>query len=258
MAKKKIAVLTGGGDAPGLNAVIYTLTKTCILKYDYDLIGFKFGYRGLYTNDFMPLTLENTTGILHKGGSILYSSNKDNLFDYKVVENGVAVRKDVSHVAISNLKKDEGKNKAFKLFTAVTVHNIPEGLAVGFAFGSAFATNSPMFSAFLIALGIALQNFPEGLAVALPMHKTLNNKHKAFLYGTASGIVEPIFAILGFFLASQLTFLMPWLLSFSAGAMIYVVVEELLPELHINEKTTIGTWAFMIGFIIMMLLDSCL
>ena len=131
----------------------------------------------------------------------------------------------------SNLKKDEGKNKAFKLFT------------VGFAFGSAFATNSPMFSAFLIALGIALQNFPEGLAVALPMHKTLNNKHKAFLYGTASGIVEPIFAILGFFLASQLTFLMPWLLSFSAGAMIYVVVEELLPELHINEKTTIGTWA---------------
>ena len=158
----------------------------------------------------------------------------------------------------SNLKKDEGKNKAFKLFTAVTVHNIPEGLAVGFAFGSAFATNSPMFSAFLIALGIALQNFPEGLAVALPMHKTLGSKHKAFLYGTASGIVEPIFAILGFFLASQLTFLMPWLLSFSAGAMIYVVVEELLPELHINEKTTIGTWAFMIGFVLMMLLDLCL
>ena len=79
MAKKKIGVLTGGGDAPGLNAVIYTLTKTCILKYDYELIGYKFGYRGLYTNEFTPLTLENTTGILHKGGSILYSSNKDNL-----------------------------------------------------------------------------------------------------------------------------------------------------------------------------------
>lgn len=106
MAKKKIAVLTGGGDAPGLNAVIYTLTKTCILKYDYELIGYKFGYRGLYTNDFMPLTLENTTGILHKGGSILYSSNKDNLFDYKIMENGVAVRKDVSNVAVENLKKE--------------------------------------------------------------------------------------------------------------------------------------------------------
>jgi len=107
MDKKKIAVLTGGGDAPGLNAVIYTLTKTCILKYGYELIGYKFGYRGLYTNDFMPLTLENTTGILHKGGSILYSSNKDNLFDYKVKdENGNVTRKDVSDVAIDNMKKE--------------------------------------------------------------------------------------------------------------------------------------------------------
>ncbi|WP_447581684.1 ATP-dependent 6-phosphofructokinase [Anaerotignum faecicola] len=106
MAKKKIAVLTGGGDAPGLNAVIYTLTKTCILKYGYELIGYKMGYRGLYLNDFMPLTLESVTGILHKGGSILFSSNKDNLFDYKVIENGVAVRKDVSSVAVENLKKE--------------------------------------------------------------------------------------------------------------------------------------------------------
>ena len=158
----------------------------------------------------------------------------------------------------SNLKNDKSKNKAFKLFTAVTVHNIPEGLAVGFAFGSAFTTNISLVPAFLIALGIALQNFPEGLAVALPMNQTLKNKNKAFLYGTASGIVEPIFAIIGFFLASQLTFLMPWLLSFSAGAMIYVVIEELLPELHINEKTTIGTWAFMFGFALMMILDLCL
>lgn len=158
----------------------------------------------------------------------------------------------------SNLQKDKGKNKAFKLFTAVTVHNIPEGLAVGFAFGSAFATTQNFVPALLIAIGIALQNFPEGLAVALPMHKTLNNKNKAFVFGTLSGIVEPIFAILGFFLASQLTFLMPWLLSFSAGAMIYVVIEELLPELHINEKTTIGTWAFILGFVLMMTLDLCL
>lgn len=106
MAKKRIGVLTGGGDAPGLNAVIYTLTKTCILKYDYELIGYKFGYRGLYTNDYMPLTLENTTGILHKGGTILYSSNKDNLFDYTIEENGEKIKKDVSDVAIENMKKD--------------------------------------------------------------------------------------------------------------------------------------------------------
>ncbi|MEA4815594.1 MAG: ATP-dependent 6-phosphofructokinase [Lachnospiraceae bacterium] len=106
MAKRKIGVLTGGGDAPGLNAVIYTLTKTCILKYDYELIGYKMGYKGLYLNDYMPLTLENTTGILHKGGSMLYSSNKDNLFDYVVEENGVKVKKDVSDIAVENMKKD--------------------------------------------------------------------------------------------------------------------------------------------------------
>ena len=107
MANKKVALLTGGGDAPGLNAVIYTLTKTCILKYGYDVIGYKFGYRGLYNNDFSPLTLETTTGILHKGGSILFSSNKDNLFDYKVTdENGNVSKKDVSQVAIDNLKNE--------------------------------------------------------------------------------------------------------------------------------------------------------
>ena len=158
----------------------------------------------------------------------------------------------------SNLKKDKGKFKAYKLFVAVTVHNIPEGLSVGFAFGAVYAVSGNFLPALMVAVGIALQNFPEGLAVALPMYQTLGKKSKAFLYGSLSGAVEPIFAIIGFFLASELTFLMPWLLAFSAGAMIYVVVEELLPELHINEKTTIGTWAFMIGFIIMMILDLCL
>ncbi|MDR2649345.1 MAG: ATP-dependent 6-phosphofructokinase [Clostridiales bacterium] len=106
MAKTKIAVLTGGGDAPGLNAVIYALTRACIRKFDCELIGYKFGYRGLYHNDFVPLTMETTTGILHKGGTILYSSNKDNLFDYLIEENGVMVKKDVSDFAIANMKKE--------------------------------------------------------------------------------------------------------------------------------------------------------
>ncbi len=106
MAKKKVAILTGGGDAPGLNAVIYALAKTCITKFDYELIGYKFGYRGLYNNDYIPLTLETTSGILHRGGTILYSSNKDNLFDYWVEENGEKVKKDVSDVAVENLKKE--------------------------------------------------------------------------------------------------------------------------------------------------------
>ncbi|MCL2851716.1 MAG: ATP-dependent 6-phosphofructokinase [Defluviitaleaceae bacterium] len=103
---KKIAVMTGGGDAPGLNAVIYALTKTCIAKYGYELIGYKFGYRGMYLNDYIPLTMQSTSGILHRGGTILYSSNKDNLFDYWVEENGERFKKDVSDVAVENLRRE--------------------------------------------------------------------------------------------------------------------------------------------------------
>jgi len=106
MKKKKIAILTGGGDAPGLNAVIYALVRTSIAKYKCDIIGYKFGYRGLYTNDYMDLDLKSISGILHRGGTILYSSNKDNLFDYNVEDKGQTVKKDVSDVAVDNLKKD--------------------------------------------------------------------------------------------------------------------------------------------------------
>ena len=90
---KKIALLTGGGDCPGLNAVIRAVTKAAILNYGIEVIGYKFGYRGLYKNDFIPLTLDSVSGILNRGGTILYSSNKDNLFDYQVEENGMLVRK---------------------------------------------------------------------------------------------------------------------------------------------------------------------
>ncbi|MBE6054015.1 MAG: ATP-dependent 6-phosphofructokinase [Clostridium sartagoforme] len=103
---KKIALLTGGGDCPGLNAVIRAVTKTAILNYGMEVIGYKFGYRGLYKNDFVPLTIDSVSGILSRGGTILYSSNKDNLFDYLVEENGVMVKKDVSDVAVENLKKE--------------------------------------------------------------------------------------------------------------------------------------------------------
>lgn len=103
---KKIALLTGGGDCPGLNAVIRSVTKAAILNYGMEVIGYKFGYRGLYKNDFVPLTLDSVSGILNRGGTILYSSNKDNLFDYQVEENGIIVKKDVSDVAVENLKKE--------------------------------------------------------------------------------------------------------------------------------------------------------
>ena len=107
MSKKKIAILTGGGDAPGLNAVISTIVRACHNMMDCELIGYKFGYRGLYHNEFVKLDYKKIAGIMHKGGSILYSSNKDNLFSFSVEEaDGTVVKKDVSHVAIDNMKKE--------------------------------------------------------------------------------------------------------------------------------------------------------
>ncbi|MGL5086699.1 MAG: 6-phosphofructokinase, partial [Clostridium sp.] len=103
---KKIALLTGGGDCPGLNAVIRAVTRTAILNYGIEVIGYKFGYKGLYNNDYVSLNLDSVSGILHRGGTILYSSNKDNLFDYQVEENGVKVKRNVSEVAVENMKKE--------------------------------------------------------------------------------------------------------------------------------------------------------
>ena len=103
---RKIALLTGGGDCPGLNAVIRAVTKTAILQYGYEVIGYRFGYRGLYNNDYMKLDIGVVDSILHKGGTILWSSNKDNLFNYTIEENGEKIKKDVSDVAIQNLKKE--------------------------------------------------------------------------------------------------------------------------------------------------------
>lgn len=103
---RKIALLTGGGDCPGLNAVLRAITKSAILKHGYEVIGYKYGYRGLYNNEYIPMNTNTVSGILHKGGTILYTSNRDNLFDYAVEENGVTVRRDVSDKAIENMKKE--------------------------------------------------------------------------------------------------------------------------------------------------------
>lgn len=151
-------------------------------------------------------------------------------------------------------------SKSMKLFFAVTLHNIPEGLAVGFAFGAASvaADNAAFISALGLAFGIGIQNFPEGAAVSLPMKQVTGSRNKAFLFGMGSGAVEPLAAIVGFFLASHLIFLQPWLLAFSAGAMLFVVAEDLIPDANISDNPHTGTWGFMIGFIIMMILDVAL
>lgn len=148
-------------------------------------------------------------------------------------------------------------SKPKKMFLAMTIHNVPEGLAVGFAFGGAaiLGTNEAFLSALGLAIGIAIQNFPEGAAVSLPMAGQLGSKHKAFLFGALSGIVEPIAAIIGYFLASAIAAAMPWMLAFAAGAMIFVVVEDLIPDAHLVEHPHLGTWSIIVGFALMMVLD---
>lgn len=156
--------------------------------------------------------------------------------------------------------KVEKLTKSSKLFLAVTLHNIPEGLAVGLAFGNAFVLgqSSAFYAALWLAIGIGIQNFPEGAAISLPMKQELKSKMKAFFYSVLSGVVEPIMAVLGVFLATSLSSIMPWLLAFSAGAMLFVVAEELLPESKISVETNIGTWGFIFGFVLMMVLDVAL
>lgn len=159
-----------------------------------------------------------------------------------------------------NRKKNKFQmTKSSRLFLAVTLHNIPEGLAVGLAFGNAFliGETSAFYVALSFAFGIGIQNLPEGSAVSLPMQQELGNK-KAFLYGVISGVVEPVMAVIGILLSTYLSHLMPWFLSFSAGAMLFVIAEELLPESKMRHQSTIGTWGFVLGFIVMMILDVAL
>ena len=155
--------------------------------------------------------------------------------------------------------KTKGKSLSggAKLFLAVTLHNIPEGIAVGFAFGAAKVSGltSAYLSALGLAIGMGLQNFPEGAAVSLPIKSETGSKTKGFLFGAFSGVVEPIFAAAGFFLAAYLRLLQPWLLAFSAGAMIFVVAEELIPEANANGAALPTALGVMVGFALMMLLD---
>ena len=138
---------------------------------------------------------------------------------------------------------------------AVTLHNIPEGMAVGLSFSVAAREGGALAGAVALALGMGLQNFPEGAAVSLPMKSQGVSRKKAFLCGAASGIVEPIFGLLTVLVAGSVTGIMPWVLSFAAGAMIYVVVEELIPEAQLGEHSHAGTASVMAGFLVMMLLD---
>lgn len=153
--------------------------------------------------------------------------------------------------------------RSLLLVLAITLHNIPEGLAVGVAFGAA-ASNIPgasLAGAIALAIGIGLQNFPEGAAVSIPLRREGFSRRKSFIYGQASGLVEPIAGVLGALAVMQMRPILPFALAFAAGAMIYVVVEELIPEAQQNSDANsvdIATIGCMIGFTIMMILDVAL
>ncbi|MCP5454463.1 MAG: ZIP family metal transporter [Spirochaetaceae bacterium] len=146
------------------------------------------------------------------------------------------------------------------LVLAITLHNIPEGLAVGVAFGALGLAGSPATfgAAVALAIGIGIQNFPEGAAVSIPLRREGFSRRKSFLYGQASGIVEPVAAVLGALLVVSIQPILPYALAFAAGAMIYVVVEELIPEAQQHGSSDFSTIGAMLGFAVMMLLDVAL
>ena len=158
----------------------------------------------------------------------------------------------------SKISKTHTKNN-FLLVFSITLHNIPEGIAIGIAFGSLkYGLNTSLISALMLTLGIGIQNFPEGAAVSLPLKQSGMSTNKAFLLGELSGIVEPIFALIGAFLAIKIRYILPFILSLAAGAMIYVVVAELVPESQKGKNKSLISLFFLFGFTIMMILDVAL
>ena len=161
-------------------------------------------------------------------------------------------------------EKSEGPKCSLKkttmLVLAVTLHNIPEGMAVGVVFAGMLSQNTEitLAGAFALAIGIAIQNFPEGAIISMPLKSEGTGKGKAFLYGMLSGAVEPVAAGITILLAGFITPVLPYLLSFAAGAMLYAVVEELIPEASEGEHSNIGTIGFAAGFVLMMVLDVAL
>ncbi len=174
-----------------------------------------------------------------------------------------ALDKVLPHLHI-NFKESEGIktpwHRTTLLVLAITLHNIPEGLAVGVLFGGVAAgiPEASLSGAVALALGIGIQNFPEGIAVSMPMRRQGASRFKSFWYGQLSAIVEPVAAVLGAVAVTFFTPILPYALAFAAGAMIFVVVEEVIPETQLENNTDIATLGFIFGFIVMMTLDVAL
>lgn len=171
--------------------------------------------------------------------------------------------KTIPHLHLGSDEPEGVRTKLKKttiLVLAVTLHNIPEGMAVGILFAGRLSgvSSITLASAFALSIGMAIQNFPEGAIISMPLHSEGMKKGKAFIFGTLSGIVEPIAAIITILAAQFFIPILPYLLSFAAGAMIYVVVEELIPEMSAGKHSNLGTIFFALGFTVMLILDVAL
>ena len=164
-----------------------------------------------------------------------------------------------NHIA-ENIEKKQNDKKINMLLFSVTLHNIPEGMAVGVCFAGFLAGNTGigLFEAMLLTTGIAIQNIPEGAIISMPLKMEGQSKKDAFMCGVLSGIVEPISALITMLLLNVIVPILPYLLSFAAGAMIYVVIEELIPEIHEGNKSKLGVIGVTVGFLLMMILDISL
>ncbi len=169
----------------------------------------------------------------------------------------------IPHLHLKSNKPEGLKSKlknATMLVLSVTLHNIPEGMAIGVVFAGVLSQNAELsfMGAIALSVGIAIQNFPEGAVISMPIRSEGVSKPKAFLYGVLSGIVEPIAAVITIMFTNTVSQILPYILAFAAGAMIYVVVEELIPESQEGEHSNIGTIGVAIGFVLMMILDIAL
>lgn len=168
----------------------------------------------------------------------------------------------IPHVHLDDEQEgpESSLSKTMMMVLAVVIHNIPEGMAVGVVYAGYLTGNSgiSLSGAFALALGIAIQNFPEGAIISMPLHSQGLSKGKSFLYGVLSGAVEPVFGVLTILFTRLVVPILPYLLSLAAGAMLYVVVEELIPEMSQGKHSNIGTVFFALGFMVMMTLDVAL
>ena len=252
-----------------LNPVVQTLIAA-LITWSITSIGASLVFFFKKINKtIMDLTLGFSAGVMIAASFFslinpaLSMANALNLIPWLVVSLGIilgGILLFIGDKVYDAYKPGSKRKRCSMLIASITLHNIPEGMAIGVAFGSVLyhLDGASIIAAWTLALGIGLQNLPEGSAISIPLRREGLSRTKSFILGALSGIVEPIAAVIGCILVTKAKILLPFLLSFAAGAMIYVVVEELIPESQTNKKKDLMALFTLIGFVVMMILDITL